>query len=83
MIDRLILWRIEGEACNGSNGGPMVIHAFSEYEASPPAPDLCLQATDPGYEWYYIDRIQCLGAVDLPWGQGGPSLIERIERLLK
>ncbi|WP_422930878.1 hypothetical protein [Singulisphaera sp. PoT] len=63
----MTVWKISGEADNGSNGGPMECIALSPCDLELPAAQEALSDAHPGYEWYRVDSICNIGKLRQGW----------------
>lgn len=59
--DGAALWRIDGQEANGSNGGPITIHAFTVDDMTPPNVHEALAAVRPQSNFYLIEKIEFIG----------------------
>jgi hypothetical protein len=67
----MVVWRIEGGAHDGRNGGPMLVYAVTRSESELPDPDLALRIAHPQHEWSRIDNVTRAGEIPPAWGTGG------------
>lgn len=64
----MTLWRITGEAENGSNGGQEIVYAITDGPSEPPDPHMALREADPRRTWYDITEIkQIQDGIRLAW----------------
>jgi hypothetical protein len=61
------IWKIKGEAVNGSSGGETTIFAVTESETTVPNPHEALTEASPQYAWYRIDLIEQIASLPCSW----------------